>query len=306
MPKNESDDNQPLLPNVQLPLAPDTPPPMYRRPSCPLWTENKAKLIERYLYYFVLITHHGTYIDGFAGPQSEEHADVCAAKLVLESKPAWMRNFYLYDLDPKKCRILDEIKEKGRLDDADRKPKRNIETFCGDFNRLVMDLLDSKSIGPKEAAFCLLDQRTFECKWSTVRAIANYQNERERKIELFYFLPNFWQNRALAALGINKDDAREWWGYLDANTLQNMGPGWRREVICRRFRDELGYKHVTPWPIYQKPQGGGAIMYYMIHATDHDVAPELMNRAYINATKRKESPDEVRLLFPNMFDPPDK
>lgn len=34
----------------------------------PIWTENKAKLIERYLYYFVLITRHGTYIDGFAGP----------------------------------------------------------------------------------------------------------------------------------------------------------------------------------------------------------------------------------------------
>ena len=31
----------------------------------PLWTKNKAKLIERYLYYFVLVTKHGTYIDGF-------------------------------------------------------------------------------------------------------------------------------------------------------------------------------------------------------------------------------------------------
>ena len=25
----------------------------------PIWTENKARLIERYLYYFVLITKHG-------------------------------------------------------------------------------------------------------------------------------------------------------------------------------------------------------------------------------------------------------
>ncbi len=39
----------------------------------PLWTHNKAKLIERYLYYFVLVTKHGTYIDGFSGPQSPEN-----------------------------------------------------------------------------------------------------------------------------------------------------------------------------------------------------------------------------------------
>ena len=43
--------------------------PKVGRPQHSIWTENKAKLIERYLYYFVLITKHGTYIDGFAGPQ---------------------------------------------------------------------------------------------------------------------------------------------------------------------------------------------------------------------------------------------
>ena len=37
----------------------------------PLWTKHKATLIARYLYYFVLITKHGTYIDGFSGPQKK-------------------------------------------------------------------------------------------------------------------------------------------------------------------------------------------------------------------------------------------
>ena len=32
----------------------------------PIWTGCKAKLIERYLFYFVQITYHGTYIDAFA------------------------------------------------------------------------------------------------------------------------------------------------------------------------------------------------------------------------------------------------
>jgi hypothetical protein len=70
----------------------DLPPPAdrpirFRSPERPIWTENKAKLIERYLYYFVMITKHGAYIDGFAGPQYPEKQDAWAAKLVIESKP---------------------------------------------------------------------------------------------------------------------------------------------------------------------------------------------------------------------------
>lgn len=42
----------------------------------PLWTKNKARLIERYLYYFVLITKHGAYIDGFAGPQQPDNTSL--------------------------------------------------------------------------------------------------------------------------------------------------------------------------------------------------------------------------------------
>ena len=78
----------------------ELPPPVPEEPQIaplrrPVWTENKAKLIERYLYYFVLITKHGNYIDGFAGPQQPEHPEMWAAKLVLESEPKWLRHFYL-------------------------------------------------------------------------------------------------------------------------------------------------------------------------------------------------------------------
>jgi hypothetical protein len=33
--------------------------------------------------------NHGTYIDGFAAPQDEEHPEMWAAKLVLEMMPKW-------------------------------------------------------------------------------------------------------------------------------------------------------------------------------------------------------------------------
>jgi hypothetical protein len=47
-----------------------------------MWTAHKARFIERYLYYFVLVTKHGTYIDGFAGPQQPDDADMWTAKRV--------------------------------------------------------------------------------------------------------------------------------------------------------------------------------------------------------------------------------
>jgi hypothetical protein len=70
-----------LFPDLPAPA----PKPLKFKPARhPIWTENKAKLIERYLYYFVLITKHGAYIDGFAAPQANDKPESWAAKLVLE------------------------------------------------------------------------------------------------------------------------------------------------------------------------------------------------------------------------------
>src|SRR2546425_1819055 len=77
----------------------------------PVWTENKAKLIERYLYYFVLVTKHGTYIDGFAGPQRANNPEIWAAKLVLESEPRRLRHFYLFDESAKQVRHLKALRK---------------------------------------------------------------------------------------------------------------------------------------------------------------------------------------------------
>jgi hypothetical protein len=61
-----------------------------------------------------------------------------------------------------------------------------------------------------------------------------------------------------------------------------------------RFKDELGYRSVMPWPIYKR-RGSDIIMYYMIHATDHPEAPKLMGRAYRKVMKPKESAEQLRL-----------
>jgi three-Cys-motif partner protein len=256
-------------------------------PRSTIWTENKASLIELYLQLFVYVTKHGTYIDGFAGPQEKGKVEMWAANLVLKSPPYWMNKFYLFDALKSQHKALAELKDDCERiitrDNRGRKINRKIHVEHGDFNKLIHKLLASKVIGQKEATFCLLDQRTFECKWSTVEALARYREPGKRKIELFYFLPNSWQDRALAALKRNPHKAKEWWGRDDWEQLREMGCFQRQQIFCDRFRDELGYKYVHPHPIYQKQKGGGQVMYYMIHATDHEEAPLLMRRAYNKA-----------------------
>src|SRR4030043_2033410 len=92
------------IPEEQFRLF-DFPPPSKRKEYFeqlrhPFWTENKAKLIAKYLYYFVLVTKHGAYIDGFAGPQKPNKPETWAAKLVIENdEPRWLRHFYLFEKD---------------------------------------------------------------------------------------------------------------------------------------------------------------------------------------------------------------
>ena len=297
----EVSENQLFLP-MNLPEQPKEKELLFKPIQRPVWTENKAKLIERYLYLFVLVTKHGTYIDGFAGPQEPNKPEMWAAKLVLDTEPKWMRHFFLYDQDSNKCAMLEELKKcQPSLDSKGRKIVRNVEVRCGDFNEIVNDLLNSNCIRQKEATFCLLDQRTFECKWSTVKALAEYKDNRHNKIELFYFLPNSWQDRALAALKINKNLASEWWGGSDADTLFTMGQNQRRDLLCERFKTELGYKYVTPWAIYEKSKGCGQIMYYMLHATDYDEAPLLMQRAYYHAVVPKDECQQQSFSFMESF-----
>jgi three-Cys-motif partner protein len=268
----------------QLNLFADLPPPadkpmQFKPAQRPIWTENKAKLIERYLYYFVMVTKHGAYIDGFAGPQYDGKEDAWAAKLVLESKPAFLRNFLLCEVTRKGLAKLRALKaEQPRI------RNRIIEIVPGDFNKNVASLLASSNIADKTATFCLLDQRTFECEWQTLVTLSRHRAE--YKIELFYFLASGWLERAMSGV---KDHSilERWWGRPDYEKLKKVSGHDRMLLFCDRIKSELGYKHAHGWQIFSR-EVGGKVMYHMIHATDHDEGPRLMNRAYLNALKRRE------------------
>ena len=272
----------------------DLPPPSklptyFKKLTQPFWTENKAKLVARYLYYFVLITRHGAYIDGFAGPQKPDKPEMWAAKLVLESEPRWLRNFFLFEKDRNQYKHLCDLKN-SQPPGVNRK----IHLYHKDFNSAIESFLRGNPIGEKEASFCLLDQRTFECHWSTVVELANYKTQ-GMKIELFYFLSASWFDRAMYA-SKNEGLLRAFWGREDWEILRGLKSLDRAVLFCNRIKNEFRYHSVTPWPIFDR-KDGGRIMYHMIHASDHPLAPNLMHRAYHKAVQPEESMEQLRLDF---------
>jgi three-Cys-motif partner protein len=263
----------PLFPTLESPPS-FSGPVTVRNLKYPVWTEQKAKLIARYLRLFTYVTKHGTYIDGFAGPQSAMAASGWAAELVLANTPRWLRRFYLCDSDPDQISALRTLID-GQPPKAKGDPQREIEAIRGDFNSVVGDILATRKLDP--ATFCLLDQRTFECRWSTVTTLANFRPSGKR-IELFYFLPIGWINRAIIATTRNHSIVHDWWGGEDWEPFLDLKPNEKAAVFQRRFYD-LGYRQVNPFPIYDHVNGG-RIMFYMILASDHPDAPKLMWRAY--------------------------
>ena len=231
------------------------------------------------------------------GPQEIDKHEMWSAKLVMESAPRWLKHFFLFELKESQVELLKQMCDsQPSPDKAKNEPKRQIKIYPGDFNRNIITMLAENPIRDKEATFCLLDQRTFECDWASVKAIANHKKG-GNKIELFYFFPERWINRSIAAKKIDKEkELQRWWGNSNWPELVSIRGCVRAQYVCDRFKTELKYKHVYPFPIYKKPDKGGRIMYYMIHASDHDDAPLLMSRAYGKALDIKETPEQLDFL----------
>lgn len=261
-----------LFSSADLPKIDVTPEKDFKSLQHPLWTENKARLIEQYIRLFTYITKHGAYIDGFAAPQRRDRIDLCSAKLVVEAEPKRIRDFWLCDDEPIGIGLLNEIAESNKA------KGRRIEVVAGDFNVTIEAILASGRIKERTASFALLDQRTFECAWSTVEKLARHK--KGMKIEIFYFLATGWLDRSIAAVRRPVTAARldRWWGRTDWRNLLNMQGIPRAKLLADRFKNELGYAYAYPYAIHAKPNG--RTMYHMIHATDHPEASPLMLRAY--------------------------
>lgn len=279
--------SQLLFPDLPEPPAVET--IELRNLRHPVWTENKAQLIARYLKLFTYVTKHGTYIDGFAGRQSDATDGGWAAEMVLGISPRRMRQFYLCEKSREGVQGLQQLAER-QPPKGPRDSKREVKVFPGDFNKSVYELLATEKL--ERATFCLLDQRTFECHWSTVEALAKHRTS-GRKIELFYFLPIGWLNRAILSTKTSHARIDSWWGGTDWKHLVDMQHLEKAMAFKNRF-EQLGYKHVLPLPIYDR-KGGGRVMFYMILASDHEAAPRLMWRSYDQSVNDIEGWDQLGL-----------
>jgi three-Cys-motif partner protein len=264
---------------------------MRREAEHKVWTENKAQLIARYLRYFVFITKHGAYIDGFAAPKDPMNPNSWAAKLVVESEPKFLRQFFWCELEEERATYLHSLKQRQQAS----KPPRRYEVITGDFNHSIDGILASGIITDKTATFCLLDQFMCECEWATLQKLASHKTAPHNKIELFYFLGVGWIKRGLTAFTKNVDIPLRWWGREDWQELQKLGPTKLTLLFEERFRSELGYRNVFSFPIYEHEGLNGKHMFTMIHASDHDEAPRLMQRAYRNVMKPLESEEQLGL-----------
>jgi three-Cys-motif partner protein len=200
-----------------------------------------------------------------------------AAKRVLETqrRPRRIQHYHLFELHSERFKQLEKLKAEQPTD-----LERTIDLYEGDFNTRFREILRPGVIKDSEATFCLLDQRTFECHWSTVKALAEHKSG--RKIEIFYFLAMKWLARSLKGITRNTSVLENWWGRSDWDQLREMSSLRCAEEIVKRFKEELGYASVKKWPIF-RTKSPGNVMYFMIHATDHDQAPILMRRAYEKA-----------------------
>ena len=255
-------------------LRPERPRPRARTKlldiGAPLWTVDKSRLIAEYIHRFLLVTKHGVYLDLFAGPQHATDTENWSVRRVLqrrsEGNPS-IRHYAVCDIKRKQAERLRDI----------GKNHPSFRVYEGDANERVHEMLNDALITPKTACFCLIDQRTFECHWTTVEAIARHKRQ-GYKIELFYFLAQKWLDRAWASTRDAKKLAA-WWGTGDHERFRALSSVERALALCNRFRDELGYTYSDPFSIHEKGQGSRT-MYYMIHASDHPAACKLMASAY--------------------------
>lgn len=246
--------------------------------GAPLWTADKSRLIDEYIHRFLVITKHGVYLDLFAGPQRPTDLENWSVRRVLERRTEgnpMIRHYAVCDIDPRQAELLRDI----------GKAHRSFHVYADDANKRVHEMLKDAKITPKTACFCLIDQRTFECDWATVRTVARHKAE-GYKIEIFYFLAQGWLDRAWASTR-NKQKLAAWWGRGDYDSFRALSSVERANALRDRFCDELGYKYTVPFSIHAKGEGSRT-MYYMIHASDHPAACGLMARAYAQARPEGE------------------
>jgi three-Cys-motif partner protein len=152
------------------------------------WSEEKLDLLRCYLGGgsqgggFLPATkgaHQRYYIDLFAGPGQDKVREMGkvidgSPLIALKAGPPEFTKLFLVDADPKNVASLDAHR-------ADY-PTRSIQTFCGDANARIADILAQLPVD--YPVFAFIDPRGAELKWQTVAKLARYKPRLRRDLEI--------------------------------------------------------------------------------------------------------------------------
>lgn len=265
------------------------------------WSLHKLDLLRVYLKLYRRVAGGGSYIDGFAGTgrilvDGKERPG--SPRIAINSGA--FRRLHFFELPDQAKQLERQLKLWVPF-----KNRRLCSIHPGDFNLVVLDLLNSEGIARDKPCFAFLDPYSTQLSWETVEALAGYKGGSGgvMKIELWVLLNTY---QALVRLMPHEEPT----GYAtspDATTLDRVMGGreawWdlrtvdgRPEALANRYanrlQSKLGYgaarAHIILDPKTKRPQ------YHMIHASDHKAAFSFMRWAEVEMS---QEPYEGPRLF---------
>jgi three-Cys-motif partner protein len=268
------------------------------------WVIDKLDLLALYLKQYRRVAGGGTYIDGFAGTGRIRVNGVDrkgSAAIAIDSGS--FREMLFFERPHKAKRLQTFIR-----DEIPERRTRQCSVYGGDFNQLIVPLLDDQAIPRDKPCFAFLDPNSTQLAWETVGRLAEYKGSRPDqglKMELWILLnthqalsrlmprepPRDYEESGNArALDRVMGGREAWWDIFE----QRRGPRTLAERYAARLTGELNYgaarTHLILDRKTKRPQ------YYMIHAGDHKAAFSFMRWAEVQtAQERWETPT----LFPD-------
>lgn len=159
----------------------------------------------------------------------------------------------------------------------------------GDFNQAVLVDLDKENIPKDKPCFALLDPDSTQLDWSTIEALAHYKGGNPPADCRPELLILFNTDQALVRL-IPREQGLKYADSAMARTLDRVMGGRERWIdlngphmsavgLVNRYRENLrglGYAYTVAVPILSTTGARRRRQYFMVQASEHPKAPDLM------------------------------
>jgi three-Cys-motif partner protein len=260
----------------------------------PTWTEEKLRILHCYLGGFATACKRhplGWYVlDIFAGAgmnisDTTKTELPGSALIALQAGPPPARQVILCENGAKTLPAL----RARTAPFADR-----VAIFEHDANAQISEML---ALIPQRApAFAFLDPEGAELAWATVAAVAGHQRAGANKVEQLILLPTDTGFVRMLSLDLPLDPgyaARvtsmygndDWQAIYDQRRAGRISAEQARHeyvLLYARGLYNLGYRHVQERQLHKEGKGGGAgsPMYFLLHASDHDVGEKIMGHCF--------------------------